>query len=58
MGSISGIGVGGSGAVFAAQYGAKVASLQKDAVEMQGDMALKLIESASIYPQQGLDVRV
>ena len=41
-------------AKFQAEYAAKVAVLQKDAVEQQGDMALKLIQSAgSAAPRPG-----
>ncbi|MFM1919829.1 MAG: hypothetical protein RLZZ303_1463 [Candidatus Hydrogenedentota bacterium] len=58
---MAGIGaVGGitNGAQFVAEYGAKVARLQKDALEQQGDLALQLIQSASINPSQGIDIRI
>ena len=44
---------------FAAEYQARVAALQKDAANLQGELALKLIESAVIEPNSGrLDVKV
>lgn len=58
---MSGIGpVGGitSSVQFAAEYGARVANLQKDALEQQGDLALQLINSASINGGQSLDIRI
>ncbi len=53
MESISSAGgaAGISNAQFAAQYAAKTASLQKDAIEMEGEMATKLIESAGVQGQ-------
>jgi hypothetical protein len=58
MSSVSAAGSPLSSALFSAQYAAKTASLQKDATKMQGDMAIKLIEAASISPSHGLDIRV
>lgn len=49
--------IGGVSAVnFSAQYGARVAVLQKNALEQQGDMALKLIQSASLDTGRSLDI--
>ncbi len=58
MSSIGSIGGITSGVQFAAEYGARVANLQKDALEQQGDLALQLINSASINGGQALDVRI
>lgn len=41
------------------QYQAQVAKLQKDAIDMQGDLALQLIESASTNAVgKQLDLRI
>ncbi len=53
--------VGGvSGLQFEAQLAAKTVKLQKDAMEMQGDMAQKLIQSAVANQSVGrnLDIQV
>ncbi len=49
-----------SGSQFQAEFQARVASLQKDAAELEGELALKLIESASIDPAVGrqLDIHL
>jgi len=59
MAGITGLS-GLSEAQFQAEFQARVASLQKDAIEREGDLALKLIESASIDPAVGqqLDIRL
>ncbi len=45
---------------LAAVYDAKVVSLQKDMINMQGDMALKLLDAVAIDPAVGshLDMRI
>lgn len=63
MAAISSVGTAGgpSATQFQAEYQAKVAKLQKDATDMQGDMAMKLIESAAVTPPRSanrLDIRV
>ena len=55
--------MGGTGATMSnvelqTQISARVASLQKDAVEMKGDMALKLIDSAASGTGQKLNIQV
>lgn len=61
MEGISSVGgfVGVQGAQLAAEYQARTAVLQKDAAEMAGEMALKLIEAAVVDPSgQTLDIKV
>jgi hypothetical protein len=58
MSSISGIGGGIASIQFAAEYSARVAVLQKDATEQQGDLALKLIQSASLDTGQNLNISI
>ena len=43
---------------FAAEYQARVASLQKDAVELQGKLSLQLIQSATSNGQVGQQLDV
>ncbi len=43
---------------FQTELTARVASMQKDAVDMQGDMAMKLIEAASTTPQVGSQLNI
>lgn len=51
--------VGAQGMQLAAEYQTRVAVLQKDAAKMEGEMALKLIEAASIPTGgQTLDIKV
>lgn len=54
--------VGGSlpSAVFQAEYAARAAKLQQDAINQQGDLALKLIASSSAATGTGqqLDIRI
>lgn len=61
MTAISSVGDGAAlaSAQLAAAYQAKTVALQKDVMDMQGDMALKLIESAGL-PMEGqqIDFRV
>jgi hypothetical protein len=45
-------------AQFQAEYAARAAKLQKDAIDQQGDLALKLINSASSGTGQQIDIRV
>jgi hypothetical protein len=47
MASVSGIGPGIQGAQLANDYQAAVLRLQKDAVQLQGSLALQLIEAAA-----------
>ncbi len=42
---------------FETQYQAQVAKLQKDAVSMQGQMALQLIQSVASSTAPALDVK-
>jgi hypothetical protein len=54
--------VSGTGAAnalaFATEYQARVVSLQKDAVEMQGKMSLQLIQAAVSNTQVGQQLNV
>ena len=45
---------------LAAAYGARTASLQKDMLNMQGDMVLKLLDAVAMDPAVGshLDMRI
>jgi len=57
MSSISSIG-GAANIQFAAEYSAKVASLQKSAQEQAGENAVKLIQAAAIDTGQQFDVSI
>ena len=57
MAGVSGVG-GASGVQFEAQLAAKTAKLQKDTMEMQGDMAQKLIQSAVTNPNVGRNLNI
>ncbi|MBI2424642.1 MAG: hypothetical protein HYV27_17560 [Candidatus Hydrogenedentes bacterium] len=53
--------IGGIGAAqFQAQYQAATLKLQKDAIDLQGDLALQLIASASVPTGTGqnLDLQI
>jgi hypothetical protein len=61
MTEISAVGGGAAlaNAKLAAAYQAKTIALQKDVMDMQGDMALKLIQSANVPTEgQQIDFRV
>ncbi|MBP8129426.1 MAG: hypothetical protein KA184_07570 [Candidatus Hydrogenedentes bacterium] len=61
MDGISGVGSAGSIAALrlAAEYQARVLKTQQETLSLQGQLALKLIESAVVQvPEQRLDVRV
>ncbi len=51
--SVAAVGNGTSPTQFEAEYTARAAKMAKDAVDMEGDMALKLIESASVDAKVG-----
>lgn len=53
--SIGGIGPSAS-ADFATERTMKVAKMVKDAVDMQGDMAVKLIESATVGQKLNIQI--
>ena len=51
--------VGGIASIqFQTELTARVASIQKDAVEQQGDLAIQLIESATVDTGQNLNIRI
>ncbi len=61
MDGISGVGSAGGIAALrlAAEYQARVLKTQQETLSLQGQLALKLIESAVVQvPEQRLDVRV
>lgn len=57
MSGISGVG-GLSGIRFEAEYAARVAKLQKDAVDLQGKLSLQLIAASTGDTGQNFDVSV
>ena len=57
MAGITGLS-GISGAQLQTEFQVRVAVLQKDAAELEGDLALKLIASASIDPAVGQQLSV
>lgn len=58
MSSISGIGPTLSTAQLQMAYDARVASLQKDALQMSGEMSQQLIESAMADPAVGQKINI
>lgn len=62
MAGIAGATGGGTGNIqLAAQYQARVAAMQKDAVNQAGQAALKLIEAAAQVTEAangGIDIRI
>jgi NADH dehydrogenase FAD-containing subunit len=60
MAGIASIGgsAGTSGVQFEAELQTRVMKLQKDAVDMQGDMALKLLESAAGATSTGQQLNI
>jgi len=62
MAGISAVGDAGSvsNLQFQNEYQVKVAKLQKDAVDFQGDMAMQLIQSATVAAPSGntLDIKI
>ncbi len=58
MSSISGIGSTLSTAQLQMAYNARVASLQKDAMQMSGEMSQQLIESAVSDPAVGQKLNI
>lgn len=57
MAGVSGI-TGAQSISFGAEYQARVLSLQKDAMNMQGQMAIELINAAVVSPQSGQQLNV
>lgn len=58
MAGIPSVGGGVSNVQFQAQMAAKTVKLQKDTMEMQGDMAQKLIQSAVANPNVGRNLNI
>ncbi|MBI1319200.1 MAG: hypothetical protein GC168_09685 [Candidatus Hydrogenedens sp.] len=58
MAGIPSVGATTAALRFQAEYSGRVAKLQLDAVEQQGDLALQLIQSASVDTGQNLNITV
>ncbi len=55
---ISSLGPGLAGVQLAAQFQAATLSLAKDALELEGEAALRLIQSATVDPAVGSNINV
>ena len=58
MSGVAGLGPSLTGPQLAIEYQARTLSLQIDAIDEEGRLALELIESASIDPNVGQNVNV
>jgi len=58
MAGVSSIGATAGAIQFNAELSARVAALQKDAIDQRGDLALQLIQSAAVDTGQSIDIRI